>query len=263
MVSIARAPSSSRRAAPILRAMDALVSTDWLGRPSRRARTSRSSIPAVFMPSSGRDGRAEFLDAHIPGARFLDIDEVSDRSQPGAAHAAVGRRSSARRWRRSASAATTASSSMTIRRCGPRRAAGSCCATSARRNVAILDGGLQKWVAEGRPVESGEPAPRAGQLRGVRSRRRGGDQGGRARRRRPDARRPRQAALRRQRARPAPGRRRRPYPGRAQPAVRALYNDDGTFRSRDELRAAVRRSRASIRERRSSPAAARASPPIR
>jgi thiosulfate/3-mercaptopyruvate sulfurtransferase len=28
------------------------------------------------------------------------------------------------------------------------------------RSVAILDGGFQKWVAEGRPVESGEPGPR-------------------------------------------------------------------------------------------------------
>ena len=34
------------------------------------------------------------------------------------------------------------------------------------RNVAILDGGFQKWLAEGRPTESGEPAPRQATLRG-------------------------------------------------------------------------------------------------
>ena len=139
--------------------MDSLVSTDWLaehlGEPGLTVIDS-----SWHMPASGRSGREEFLAAHIPGARFLDIDELSDRSNPaphmlpsaaefGSAmeRLGIGRddrivvydnspiRTAARGW-------------FMLRHFGARQ-------------VAILDGGFQKWVAEGRPTESGEPAPRA------------------------------------------------------------------------------------------------------
>jgi thiosulfate/3-mercaptopyruvate sulfurtransferase len=138
--------------------MDSLVSTDWLaehlGEPDLVVVDS-----SWHMPATGRSGREEYLDAHIPGARFLDIDEVSDRQNPaphmlpdaqefGAAmeRLGIGRddriivydnsptRTAARGW-------------FMLRHFGAPQ-------------VAILDGGLQKWVAEGRPTESGEPAPR-------------------------------------------------------------------------------------------------------
>jgi thiosulfate/3-mercaptopyruvate sulfurtransferase len=138
--------------------MDSLVSTDWLeeqlGEPDLVVVDS-----SWFMPSSGRKAHAEFLATHIPGARFLDIDEVSDRSDPaphmlpdvaefGAAmdRIGVGRddriivydnspvRTAARGW-------------FMLRHFGAQK-------------VAILDGGFQKWVAEGRPTESGEAASR-------------------------------------------------------------------------------------------------------
>ena len=58
--------------------MDSLVSTDWLaqylGEPDLVVVDS-----SWFMPSLGRSGLAEYLAAHIPGARFLDIDVVADR----------------------------------------------------------------------------------------------------------------------------------------------------------------------------------------
>jgi thiosulfate/3-mercaptopyruvate sulfurtransferase len=136
--------------------MESLVSTDWLaehlGEPDLVVVDS-----SWHMPASGRSGRDEYLAAHIPGARFLDIDEVSDRSNPaphmlptapefGAAmeRLGIGRdnriivydnspiRTAARGW-------------FTLRHFGARQ-------------VAILDGGFQKWLAEGRPTESGEPA---------------------------------------------------------------------------------------------------------
>jgi thiosulfate/3-mercaptopyruvate sulfurtransferase len=145
--------------------MESLVSTEWLaqhlGEPDLVIVDS-----SWFMPASGRSGRNEYLAAHIPGARFLDIDEVADKSNPaphmlpsaaafGAAmeRLGVGRddrivvydnsptRNAARGW-------------FMLRHFGANQ-------------VAILDGGLQKWLAEGRPTESGEPAPRQAEFDAV------------------------------------------------------------------------------------------------
>jgi len=136
--------------------MDSLVSTDWLA-----AHLGESDLRIVdsswHMPASGRIGRDEYVAAHIPGAVFLDIDKVADQSNPaphampsaaefGAAMAALGvgredrivvydnspLRTAARGW-------------FTFRHFGAPR-------------VAILDGGFQKWLAEERPTESGQPA---------------------------------------------------------------------------------------------------------
>ena len=138
--------------------MDDLVSTEWLA--DNLAEAGLVVLDAtLFMASSGRDGRAEYLAAHIPGARFFDIEELSDKTHPaphmlppadefgrGMQALGVGRgdaivvydnsplRSSARAW-------------FMLRHFGAEK-------------VAILDGGLEKWLLEGRPLERGEPAPR-------------------------------------------------------------------------------------------------------
>src|SRR5688500_4243878 len=59
--------------------MDNLVSTEWLADHLRDGDLAVVDA-TMFMPSSGRDARAEYAAAHIPGARFLDIDELSDHS---------------------------------------------------------------------------------------------------------------------------------------------------------------------------------------
>ena len=138
--------------------MDDLVSTDWLARNLAEPDIAIVDSSA-FLPTDGRDPVAEFATAHIPGARFLDISQVANRDHPaphmlpsaaefGAAMSALGvgrddriivydnspLRTAARGW-------------FMFRHFGAER-------------VAILDGGLQKWRAEGRPVESGDARPR-------------------------------------------------------------------------------------------------------
>jgi len=138
--------------------MDSLVSTDWLaehlGEPDLTVVDS-----SWFMPSSGRRGRVEYLQEHIPGARFLDIDELSDHSNP-APHmlpsaadfdAAMERLGVDRNDKiivyDNSPIHTAARGWFTLRHFGADQ-------------VAVLDGGFQKWLAEGRPTESGEPASR-------------------------------------------------------------------------------------------------------
>jgi thiosulfate/3-mercaptopyruvate sulfurtransferase len=136
--------------------MESLVSTEWLAEHLDEVTVVDCSW---FMPASARSGRAEYLPEHIPGARYLDIDEVADHSNPaphmlpnaaefGAAmeRLGIGRddrivvydnspvRTAARGW-------------FMFRHFGA-------------RNVAILDGGFQKWLAERRRTESGEAPPR-------------------------------------------------------------------------------------------------------
>ena len=138
--------------------MDSLISTQWLadhlGNPDLVVVDS-----SWHMPASGRSGRAEYLESHIPGARFLDIDEVSDRANPaphmlpspaefGAAMERLGIGGDDRIVVYDNSPFHTAARGwFTLRHFGARQ-------------VAILDGGMHKWLAEGRPTECGEPARR-------------------------------------------------------------------------------------------------------
>jgi thiosulfate/3-mercaptopyruvate sulfurtransferase len=132
-----------------------LVSTDWLA-AHLNAPDLRILDASWHMPAAGRDARKEFEAAHIPGARFFDIDEIADTQSSlphmappvekfvsrmramgvGDGHRVVvydthGIFSAPRVW-------------WTFRLFG-------------KTDVAVLDGGLRKWIAEGRPVEDGVP----------------------------------------------------------------------------------------------------------
>ena len=57
-----------------------LVSTNWLAE-----RLGKPGIVVFdttkYLPNEPKDGKAEFRLAHIPGARFFDIDEITDRHE--------------------------------------------------------------------------------------------------------------------------------------------------------------------------------------
>lgn len=140
--------------------MDSLVSTDWLA-AELGARDLRILDATTFLPGTGRDARAEYEAAHIPGAVFFDIEEVSDPDSPYP-HTWPQPHLFASRMRAlglgdhdrivvydNSPLHTSARAWWMLRSFGARQ-------------VAILDGGLAKWLEEGRPVESGRPAPRPG-----------------------------------------------------------------------------------------------------
>lgn len=140
--------------------MDKLVSTDWLA-----ARLDAEDIAvldaSMHLPESGRDARAEYEAGHIPGARFLDlatfIDETSGVPKavptPEQFAARMGELGVAPRSRiviYDDSAIRSAARAWFV------------LSLYGQDNVAILDGGLAKWRAEGRELASGtlEQAPR-------------------------------------------------------------------------------------------------------
>jgi thiosulfate/3-mercaptopyruvate sulfurtransferase len=145
--------------------MDDLVSTAWLaknlGQPGLTIVDS-----SWFMPALGRDARQEYLAAHIPGARFLDIDEVADRNST-APHMLP---SAAEFGRAMEKLGVGKDDRIVVYDNSPTR-------TAARgwfmlrhfgaAQVAILDGGLQKWLLEGRPTEKGQAPKRAARFEAV------------------------------------------------------------------------------------------------
>ena len=135
-----------------------LVSTEWL-HAHLKDPDLRILDGSYYLPQMGRDPRAEYDAAHIPNARFFDIDDVADHGSDlphmvppvekfmsrmramgvGDGHQVVvydgmGLFSAARVW-------------WLFKLMG-------------QNNIAVLDGGLPKWQSEGRPVEDLPPVIR-------------------------------------------------------------------------------------------------------
>ena len=136
-----------------------LVSTGWLA-----AHLSDPGVVVIdaswHMPAANRDGRREFLAGHIPGAAFFDLDAVSDHSSP-LPHMLPSPEDFA-----SAMGALGVSNDLKV---VVYDAAGLFSAPRlwwmlrifGHEHVAILDGGLPKWTAEGHPLDKGEAHPTA------------------------------------------------------------------------------------------------------
>jgi thiosulfate/3-mercaptopyruvate sulfurtransferase len=138
--------------------MDVLVSTHWLER-ELGAPDLRVIDATMFLASHGRDARAEYEAEHVPGAVFLDLDEVVDTSNP-APHMLPPEHKFASRMQ---SLGLGDGSRFVVYDNSPLHSSARAwwmLKTFGAHYAAILDGGMQKWKAEGRPVESGRPQVR-------------------------------------------------------------------------------------------------------
>jgi thiosulfate/3-mercaptopyruvate sulfurtransferase len=140
--------------------MESLVSTDWLeeqlGAPDLKVIDG-----TLFLPGEARDARAEYESEHIPGAVFLDLEEVSDTSNP-IPHMVPPEAKFASRM---ASLGLGDGQRFVVYDNSPLHSAARAwwmLKSFGAHYVAILDGGLQKWKAEGRALESGRPQVRHG-----------------------------------------------------------------------------------------------------
>ncbi|MFC0303060.1 3-mercaptopyruvate sulfurtransferase [Rhizorhabdus histidinilytica] len=138
--------------------MDMLVSTEWLA-GELGANDLRVVDATYFALDPARDAQADYEAGHIPGAVYLDLANLKDDMSelPGMLPTAEKFAS------RMQSLGLGDGSRIVLYDNSPHR-------TAARawfmfrmfgaNEVAILDGGLQKWVAEGRPLEQGKVALR-------------------------------------------------------------------------------------------------------
>ncbi|MCL6608483.1 MAG: hypothetical protein K6T74_10355, partial [Geminicoccaceae bacterium] len=138
--------------------MSALVSTDWLAE-----RLSAPDIRVVdatwFMPDSGRNARAEFETAHIPGAVHFDIDEICDETSPYPHMVPSAAKFSAKVRKLGLGDGVTVVAYDANRFCASARVWWMF-RLFGHEAVVVLDGGLERWRAEGRPLEEGPARPR-------------------------------------------------------------------------------------------------------
>lgn len=141
---------------------DPLVSTQWLA--DHLSTATVKVIDASFkMPGVLPLPQDDYLAAHIPGATFFDVEQVSDHGSP-LPHMFPD----AAQFARDVAALGISSGDTVVVydngswTAAPRawwmfRAFG-------HRDVKVLDGGLKKWTAEGRPVEAGAVTPASGKF---------------------------------------------------------------------------------------------------
>lgn len=136
----------------------ALVSTEWLGE-RLNAPDIRIVDASWHLPDSDRDARADYDDAHIPGAVFFDLDDLSDESD-GLPHMLPPAEKFSSRMRR---LGIGDGNKVIVYDTGGVHAAARAWwmfRVFGHGDVAVLDGGLPKWRREGRPIDDLPPMPR-------------------------------------------------------------------------------------------------------
>jgi thiosulfate/3-mercaptopyruvate sulfurtransferase len=135
-----------------------IVETDWLAQ--HLGTPGLVVLDASWhLPDSGRKAKDEYLAEHIPGALFFDIDDIRDETSD-LPHMLPSQVKFASRMKKmgigdgmrivvydSHGLFSAARAWWTFRAMG-------------HKDVAVLNGGLRKWKAEGRPLEDGPPVPR-------------------------------------------------------------------------------------------------------
>ena len=141
---------------------DPLVSTDWLAARLDDAKVkiidASYKMPGVLpLPSQ------DYLDAHIPGAVFFDVGTIADPNDPR-----PHMYPDAAQFARDVSALGISSGDTVVAYdsgawvAAPR--AWWMFLSFGHPNVKVLDGGLQKWLREGRPTHSGKVTPKPGKF---------------------------------------------------------------------------------------------------
>ena len=133
--------------------MDSLVTTEWLAN-EMGASDLRIVDASWHMPASGRKGLDEYLAGHIPGAVFMDLADLVDTGSPvdntlpppekfASRMQSLGLGDGSRIVIYDDSAVKTAARAWFMLK------------LFGAHDVAILDGGIAKWKAEGRPLAEG------------------------------------------------------------------------------------------------------------
>lgn len=133
--------------------MDSLVSTGWLA-DEMGASDLRIVDATLHLPAAGRDAAAEYQAGHIPGAVFMNLAELVDADAPAENTMPTAEKFASRMQTLGlgdgsrivlyddSAVKTSARAWFMLRKFGA-------------HSVAILDGGLAKWKAEGRPLAAG------------------------------------------------------------------------------------------------------------
>jgi thiosulfate/3-mercaptopyruvate sulfurtransferase len=111
------------------------------------------------MPSEGKDAYAEYLDGHIPGAIFFDIDEIAD-TKSELPHMLPPPEKFSSRMRSKGIGDGSRIVVYDSRGLFSAARVWWMFRVMGVGDVTVLNGGLPKWKREGRPLESGEPMPR-------------------------------------------------------------------------------------------------------
>lgn len=133
--------------------MDSLVTTEWLA-AEMGASDLRIVDASKHLPETGRDAQAEYLAAHIPGAVFMDLSDLVDSDAPientlpsaakfASRMQALGLGDGSRIVIYDDSAVKSSARAWFMLR------------LFGAQNVALLDGGIAKWKAEGRKCAQG------------------------------------------------------------------------------------------------------------